>query len=217
VYRLPEVVRSSRNAVVHLAAHEADADTLRARGLIATALPPLPKRTWHRVYAAAFRARHMVVLHGNDRADTQRAHGLVATLDGIAASVAPRPLASVLTPPGVVKPTDGVGAPEPTATPDAPPASHDTMVDVQPLTNPSCDPPSKREEAGQFLADLLSCGPVLGAEVEAQAVAAGIKRATLRRAQRDLGIKAKRSTGGAYLWVLPGDEARTQDAQGWRE
>lgn len=63
---------------------------------------------------------------------------------------------------------------------------------------------SERDDAGEWLRELLQGGPRLTTEVEAEANAAGFKMATVRRAKAALGIKVrKRGYGGKWEWALP--------------
>jgi hypothetical protein len=69
--------------------------------------------------------------------------------------------------------------------------------------------PRERDNAKEFLNDLLSNGPVLADDIKEAAKADGISVATLRRAQRDLKIKSKKDgppkNGEAtWQWHLPG-------------
>jgi putative DNA primase/helicase len=64
-------------------------------------------------------------------------------------------------------------------------------------------------EAMNFLRDVLSEGPVSAKSVQHQAKEAGISRATLRRAQKAIGVKARHrgdgGTGGRgeWIWEMP--------------
>jgi hypothetical protein len=65
---------------------------------------------------------------------------------------------------------------------------------------------SERKEAGDWLAEMLSEGPVKAKEVEAAAKANLISVATLRRAKQDLGVKSQRDGFGpdsTCYWRLP--------------
>jgi hypothetical protein len=66
----------------------------------------------------------------------------------------------------------------------------------------------ERDEASQFLTDVLSNGPRPAKELYAEAKAAGISKSTLDRAKRVLGIKPARiSSGndgeGHWVWQMP--------------
>jgi hypothetical protein len=64
-----------------------------------------------------------------------------------------------------------------------------------------------RQVAEEWLRDLLSGGPMASSEVRAQASAAAMAWATVRRAQEALGVRATRTGGlgsaGAWVWELP--------------
>lgn len=64
-------------------------------------------------------------------------------------------------------------------------------------------PPTARDKARTFLADLLAGGPVLTAEVFRRAEAAGISPATLTRARADLGVVPEREGHDTYYMKLP--------------
>ncbi len=69
---------------------------------------------------------------------------------------------------------------------------------------------SERDEAKDFLREVLAEGPVSAKAIKRQAEAAGISERTLKRGKSDLGIMArKRSFGGedAWIWELPSKEA----------
>jgi hypothetical protein len=66
-----------------------------------------------------------------------------------------------------------------------------------------------RDNAKDFLRELLAHGPVEAVEVLSKADAAGIARKTLTRAKDDLGISAGRQgfgRGGHWAWELPGGD-----------
>ena len=59
-----------------------------------------------------------------------------------------------------------------------------------------------------FLETQLGDGPKLGAEVEAAARKQGIAERTLRRAKKELGVKADKEPGvfnGPWFWSREGD------------
>lgn len=63
-----------------------------------------------------------------------------------------------------------------------------------------------REEAIDFLRDVLASGPVPAKEILRQARDADINEKTLRRAKSDLGVTKRREgfgPGGAFVWELP--------------
>jgi hypothetical protein len=64
-----------------------------------------------------------------------------------------------------------------------------------------------RQEAAEFLEELLTGGPLAADEVEQRAQRAGIAPRTLRRAKKQLGIQSSRvgaaGGGGYFTWALP--------------
>jgi hypothetical protein len=70
--------------------------------------------------------------------------------------------------------------------------------------------PSARDEAQNFLLDLLADGPMLQTEIEEAARANVIAIKTLRRAKADLKIRAAKDhgKGGPWRWSLPQNSAR---------
>ncbi|WP_232467776.1 AAA family ATPase [Bordetella genomosp. 9] len=73
----------------------------------------------------------------------------------------------------------------------------------------SDDESTERADAEQFLRDLLSDGPVPAKTVKAESSDAGYAWATIRRAQKAIGVEAYREGaagtrgGGAWLWRMP--------------
>jgi hypothetical protein len=64
--------------------------------------------------------------------------------------------------------------------------------------------PTVREEAKEFLADLLANGPVPKADIEDAAEGNCISESTLRRAKSDLGVTARKDgENGAWRWHPP--------------
>lgn len=64
----------------------------------------------------------------------------------------------------------------------------------------------EREEAADFVSDLLAYGPVTAKEVYRLADEAGITRRTLHRAKKKLGVIAAKEKGGmngGWAWRLP--------------
>ena len=75
-----------------------------------------------------------------------------------------------------------------------------------------------RDEAAQFLTELLQSGPMATEEIKAEAKEAGISWATIRRAKDEIGAKPKKSgfADGRWFWALPEPvavELATQGAQ----
>lgn len=75
------------------------------------------------------------------------------------------------------------------------------------LTDPDSSPiedaaGSAKEEAAEFLIQLLKDGVAASKHVQAQAKDAGISWATVRRASEALGVK-KRQSNGSWYWQLP--------------
>jgi putative DNA primase/helicase len=65
---------------------------------------------------------------------------------------------------------------------------------------------SEKAYAERFLRDLLSAGPVPAQRVKADADGAGYSIATIRRAQKSLGVIAFREgfgSKGSWFWKLP--------------
>jgi hypothetical protein len=78
----------------------------------------------------------------------------------------------------------------------------------------ACDTEAKtaREEAKDFLMDLLSEGPVLQKEIKKSAEGAGLAWRTVQRAKGSLGIKARRQDE-RWFWRLPkGANSEGKDA-----
>ena len=73
----------------------------------------------------------------------------------------------------------------------------------------------EREAAARWLEQVLRQGPVARAEVERKAETMGLSWATVRRAQKSLGIKPRKSgMGGGWTWQLPSAEGAHEDAEG---
>src|SRR5262249_61476528 len=65
---------------------------------------------------------------------------------------------------------------------------------------------TSKREAKEFLLERLEAGPVKSDELIEEAKENGITKATLRRAQKDLGIKPRKErgkVGGGGVWGLP--------------
>jgi putative DNA primase/helicase len=72
---------------------------------------------------------------------------------------------------------------------------------------------SARDDAKQFLRDVLAKGAVSSNEIAEEAEANGISRATLFRAKAELKIKAKKDgVKGGWVWQLPEQPPRREDA-----
>jgi hypothetical protein len=68
-------------------------------------------------------------------------------------------------------------------------------------------PASPRERASQWLREQLQHGPVSSLDIEESAKADGVAMKTLRRAFKAMGGRPERS-GGAWWWMLPGQDGR---------
>jgi len=71
-----------------------------------------------------------------------------------------------------------------------------------------------RREAREFLHDRLSDGPVKSDDLIEEAKALGISEKTLRRAQKDLKVRAHKPKGkfdGAWVWELPAQATQKDD------
>ena len=81
------------------------------------------------------------------------------------------------------------------------PETADELVaaSMRPLT-------STRDDAQDFLEDMLSAGEIAAADVFAEAARAGITKRTLQRAKEELGVHSRRvgepGGGGRWLWSL---------------
>lgn len=73
------------------------------------------------------------------------------------------------------------------------------------LAPPESTGSSQLDEAVEFLRESLAGGPMPYTELESEATAAGISKATLRRARKRLGIKSQKTGGqsGHWEWSLP--------------
>jgi len=73
--------------------------------------------------------------------------------------------------------------------------------------------PTARDDAKKFLLDALANDPVPSNEIEEEAKANGISRATLFRAKHDLKIAAKKAgVSGGWTWLPPEQPTRRDDA-----
>ena len=79
--------------------------------------------------------------------------------------------------------------------------------------------PKKRDEAAEWLLDLLRTGPRLVTEVHQSAKEAGLAKATIERARKSLGIIPKKSGfNGPWTWGLPPDlRSNEEDHEGGEE
>lgn len=69
-------------------------------------------------------------------------------------------------------------------------------IDIDP------DKSGEREEAKQFLLDLLANGPVLATEAERQYQEAGLSKRTIERAKKDLGIVSEKQGKNGWTWAI---------------
>ena len=74
---------------------------------------------------------------------------------------------------------------------------------MEAAANTSNKTPARREDAKEFLEELLSKGPMLSDDVFAAAKAAGVTTRTLRRAQKDLGIEVKNDGRRGQVALAP--------------
>jgi hypothetical protein len=83
----------------------------------------------------------------------------------------------------------------------------DSAHRVSDLLEPAADRGARgaRDEAMEFLRDVLADGPVAADTVKTAAMAAGITRHTLERAKADLHVRSVRPNGftGPWSWALP--------------
>jgi putative DNA primase/helicase len=74
------------------------------------------------------------------------------------------------------------------------------------------DAGSERQDAEQFLRDLLADGPVSTKQVKADASGAGYSWRTIERAKRDLGVEAfKAGMKEGWQWICPKTAKNTED------
>ena len=68
-------------------------------------------------------------------------------------------------------------------------------------------------DAEEFLAELLSAGPVAAKTIRAEARAAGISSRTLTRAKDSLGVQSEKlGMGHGWVWRLPRDQEECQES-----
>src|SRR5262249_22565288 len=83
---------------------------------------------------------------------------------------------------------------------------HSQHVDITANEAMAASGTTAKREAREFLLGRLEAGPVKSDELVEEAAQNGISKATLRRAQRDLGIKPRKERGkvdGDWFWELP--------------
>jgi hypothetical protein len=69
--------------------------------------------------------------------------------------------------------------------------------------------PNARNQAAEWLRDMLRTGPMAASNIKSEAEKAGYAWRTIHRAKDELGIKPYREQfGGAWMWKLPTDTAR---------
>ena len=77
--------------------------------------------------------------------------------------------------------------------------------------------PSERDEASEWLQEVLADGPVPAANIWEQAKKNRIADRTLKRAKREIGVKAYREgfgPGGEWIWALPDHRGPAQTIEG---
>lgn len=80
--------------------------------------------------------------------------------------------------------------------------AREILDDVEML--PGDDEKTEREEAADFLASLLTEGPVPVTSIKADATGAGYAWRTVERAKRDLGVEARKAgMKGGWTWAIP--------------
>ncbi|MBY0456316.1 MAG: AAA family ATPase, partial [Gemmataceae bacterium] len=72
--------------------------------------------------------------------------------------------------------------------------------------------PEQREAATEWLGELLAGGPMAVTEIQSEAKDAGLAWATVRRAQRALNIKPRKTKvfGGGWVWELPVEDVQNE-------
>ncbi|HLP84599.1 MAG TPA: AAA family ATPase [Phycisphaerales bacterium] len=90
-----------------------------------------------------------------------------------------------------------------------------TAADVLVAQATSGERRSKRRDAAEWIAEYLAAGPRPAADVERDALAAGIAKSTLNRAKTDAGVEPiKSGFDGGWMWQLPqGCQAGREDSQ----
>jgi hypothetical protein len=87
----------------------------------------------------------------------------------------------------------------------------DELLDGKYDKNRKQKPPSKRDDAKDFITANLANGATPAAEIKTRAENAGISKNTLERAKSELGVMSVQQ-GGAWLWTLPSKDAEPQNA-----
>src|SRR4051812_23677148 len=86
LYRLPELLKADKDAVVYLCEGEKDADRLRDEGLTATT-NAMGAKKWLEEYTETLAGQHVVVLEDNDKDGREHVELVARSLSGKAASV----------------------------------------------------------------------------------------------------------------------------------
>ena len=81
---------------------------------------------------------------------------------------------------------------------------HANVNDILGANTPAAEDRTKRDDAAEWLRELLADGPLSAKDVERQVKQAGLSWATIRRAKDSLGVKtAKTRFDGGWEWALP--------------
>ncbi|MBN1512610.1 MAG: AAA family ATPase [Phycisphaerae bacterium] len=176
--RVAEEYRLAVVCIVHLRKAASDAAIHRVQGSVGVAA--LARAVW---------------LVARDPADPEKRRRVLAP---VKANLAPDTTALAFT----VEDPDGSG-PRLHWSADPVDVTADELLATPQRTGPD---PERRDEAADFLADLLAAGPMQAKEVQRQAKDAGVAWRTIRRAGDVLGVKHIRRGFGnesVWFWSLP--------------